>query len=151
MPENEIFHPIEYICPICGEKTNFGTHFCESEREPGAKQRFAGAKRRFAEATKRIAIALVGLVLIEAMLWDAIGAYSLYALAAAPLAVLAALAVRRSPLGKEGRPYRELLKMAGGDKETVERLLAREKLRRPGTSRSEALRDALESYRRDLR
>jgi hypothetical protein len=138
------FRPREYVCPICGERTTFGTHFCQGGKGPKARPRLA-------EPIKRTAIALVGLVLIEATLWDLIGLYSLYVLAAAPLAALAALAIRRSPLGRARREYRELCRLAGGDREAAERLVSLEKLRKPGVSRAEAVRAALDSYERDLR
>jgi hypothetical protein len=144
MSDEKPFRPREYVCPICGEKTTFGTHFCQGERSPKAR-------RKLAEPMKRVAIALVGLALIEATLWDLIGFYSLYVLAAAPIVALAALAIRRSPLGRTGREYRELCKLAGGDREAAERLVSLEKLRKPDSTRAEAVRAALDSYERDQR
>jgi hypothetical protein len=144
MPDEKSFQPMEYVCPICGERTTFGSHFCKGERAPKAASRFG-------EALKRGAIILVGLVLVEAMLWQMIGLYSLYALAGFALIGLALLAIRSSPLGRSSREYRELLKMAGGDKEAAERLIAMEKLKRPGRSQTEAVRMALDAWRRDIR
>jgi hypothetical protein len=144
MPRELSFRPKEYICPLCGERTTFGTHFCKGERRPKPRHKLA-------EPIKRGAIALVGLLLVEIMLWDMIGIFSLYASAALALIVLAALAVRRSPLVGGGGEYRDLVAMAGGDKEAAERLVSMEKLRRPGSTRTEAVRAAIESYRRDLR
>lgn len=80
---------MRYVCPICGEKTTFGSHFCKGEPEPKPKGRFA-------EIAKRIAVAVVGLTLIEAMLLEMIGVYSLYVLAALGLGTLVFFAIRRS-------------------------------------------------------
>lgn len=83
---------LRYVCPICGEKTTFGGHFCKGEPEPKPKGRFAGV-------AKRIGIALVGLTLIEAMLLEMIGIYSLYVLAALVLGTVAVIFIRRSKPG----------------------------------------------------
>jgi hypothetical protein len=144
MPDNKIFRPMQYICPICGERTTFGSHFCKGEKTPREKPAYIGI-------LKQIGVALVVLVLITATLWDMIGVYSLYAIAAVAILALAAVLIGRSPLVGRGKDYRELVKLSGGDKEAAERLVAMEKLKRPGESRAKAIRAAVEAYRRDLR
>jgi hypothetical protein len=92
MPDDKDFKPLRYVCPICGETTSFGSHFCKGEPEPKPKGRFAGI-------AKRIGVTLVGLTLIEAMLLEMIGIYSLYVLAALALGTLVFFAIRRSKTG----------------------------------------------------
>jgi hypothetical protein len=88
------FERLRYVCPICGEKTTFGGHFCKGEPEPKPKGRFAGI-------AKRVGVALVGLTLIEAMLLEMIGIYSLYVLAALALGTVVVIAIRRSKPGED--------------------------------------------------
>jgi hypothetical protein len=87
------FKPIEYVCPICGERTTFGTHFCKGEGPTEKKG------RRLPIPLKGIGAAAVAIVLIEVLLWDMIGTYSFYFLAAmiAVAAIVLALRWRREP------------------------------------------------------
>jgi hypothetical protein len=55
--------------------------------------------------------------------------------------------------GKEAEddPYRDLLAMVAGNRATAERLIAHEEWKRPGTSRPELIRNAIELIRYDQR
>jgi hypothetical protein len=90
MSTDKDFHPIEYNCPICGERTTFGSHFCKGEPEP-KRESVASEK------LKRAAVGAVGVIMAEAMLWGMIGIRSLYVAAAAALIIPAALAFRKAP------------------------------------------------------
>jgi hypothetical protein len=46
--------------------------------------------------------------------------------------------------------YKELVKIAGGDKEAVERLISLEKIKRPNATRNDHVRDLLRQWRKDL-
>jgi Predicted membrane protein len=88
MSSDREFKPLVYRCPICGEKTTFGSHFCTGE---AAKR----PRRDWGQIAKRLGIALVGLILIAATLWDMIGVASLYFMGAAAIAIAVFLIVRR--------------------------------------------------------
>jgi hypothetical protein len=79
--------PLEYLCPICGKKAAFGSHFCEGQPAPQEE-------RGKAEQAKRIGVAAVGLAMIAALLWGMIGAYSLYSFGALALAAAATAIIR---------------------------------------------------------
>jgi Asp-tRNA(Asn)/Glu-tRNA(Gln) amidotransferase A subunit family amidase len=66
MAKEKQFKPLVYNCPICGERTTFGSHFCKGEKA-------AKPKPAFVELLKRIGIVLIGLVMIAALLWGTIG------------------------------------------------------------------------------
>jgi hypothetical protein len=92
MGSDRPFKPIKYVCPICGMRTTFGTHFCkgeavEEDRPPLSAQ------------IKRIAAAIIAVLVIEVLLWGMIGIYSLYALAIIPLVAAIILAIRGSKAG----------------------------------------------------
>jgi hypothetical protein len=53
--------------------------------------------------------------------------------------------------GTEGRLYRTLLQQAGGDPETVSRLIEYELKRRPGATRDQAIQSAIGRLDRDRR
>ena len=139
------FRPIEYNCPICGERTTFGTHFCKGEGAKARKRRPALPALPF----RRIGSIVIAIVLIEILLGGLIGMYSLYLQAALFLVVLAALGIRHSPLARVRAEYLELVKLAGDDRERVERLIAREEMRRSEKSRREHVRELIEDFRRD--
>jgi hypothetical protein len=97
MPSDREFKPLEYRCPICGEKTTFGSHFCtgEAARPP---------QRDWGQIAKRLGIAAVGLVLIAATLWDMIGVASLYFIGAGAIAIAIVLIARHGKAeASEGR------------------------------------------------
>jgi hypothetical protein len=135
---------LEYRCPSCGKKARFGEHFCEvSAAEKGAPS------SRF--PLKRALSAILALLLIEVFLWQMIGAYSLYSLVLVPAGILAYLGIRRLSLALPSSEYSSLLKMAGNDKDAVERLISIERLKHPGEGRRGHIRSALERWKRDLR
>jgi hypothetical protein len=144
MDDNRQFKPLEYRCPICGEKTTFGTHFCKGEKTE-KRLRFGSLP------VKRIAVSILALLLATALLWDMVGVFSLYFLAAVFLLALLFLAVRRSPIGRSVSAYRELVKLAGGDKEAVERLISLDRIKRPNETRRKHIESVLREWRRDLR
>jgi hypothetical protein len=143
MPKEGDFKPIQYVCPICGEKTTFGAHFCGGE----AKE----AKRRPSLPAAGIGAASVALILIAALVWTQGGRIGLYALAALVLCALLFFAARRLPFGRSASEYRELVGMAGGDEAAVERLIALERMKRPGLPRSDYVREVKRQWVRDLR
>jgi hypothetical protein len=145
MESEHRFKPIEYVCPICGESAAFGTHFCKSKGEK------ARERRRLPVPVREILAAVVAILLVEALLWGMVGAYSLCFLAAVPLAAVIFLAFRRSPIGRSAAERRELRRLAGGDDEAVERLIALERKKRPDEKRRELVREILRQWRKDLR
>jgi len=66
MTKEKQFKPLVYNCPICGERTTFGSHFCKGEKDTKRKPAFV-------DPLKRIGIVLIGLVMIAALLWGMIG------------------------------------------------------------------------------
>lgn len=66
MEKERQFKPLVYNCPICGERTTFGSHFCKGEKT--AKQ-----KPAFVETLQRIGIVIIALAMIAALLWGTIG------------------------------------------------------------------------------
>jgi cell division protein FtsW (lipid II flippase) len=138
------FRPKKYRCPICGERTTFGSHFCKGE--PPARRRLAAAL-----PLKRIGAALVALILVVAMLWSLAGPLSLYLVAAILAVAAAAFVIRKSAWCRSRSDYKKLLALAGMDKDRVERLIAREAMKRPGAARRDRITSLIEEFERENR
>jgi len=144
MGKDKPFKPIEYECPICGERTTFGTHFCKGEK--GAEER-----QPRTIPLKPIAAASVAILMVLAFLWQMIGAFSLVFLVAAPIVALAALGLRHSPLFRSAADYKALVRLSGGDKAAVERLISMEGIKDPKGARKDHILNLLRQWRRDAR
>jgi hypothetical protein len=142
------FKPIEYDCPICGERTTFGTHFCKGDAKAAPGPR---APRLPAIPWKTIGAAIVALLMIEVFLWEMVGVLSLYAMAAVPIIALLVFGLRRLPFFRASADYKSLVKLSGGDEAAAERQIYMETLRHPGLSRKEHIAALLEQWKRDLR
>jgi hypothetical protein len=148
MERERPFKPIEYACPICGERTTFGAHFCKGE---AAKSESSRMGRWSKIPWKTLGAAAIAILMIEVFLWEMIGALSLYCLAALGLGVLIWSGLRKLPFFRSAVEYKTLVKLSGGDKEAAERQIFMEKLKRPDLSRKEHIAILLEHWRRDLR
>ena len=141
------FKPLRYKCPICGKHATFGTHHCEVKPEAGEEK----PPSAFATRLRYALSALVALLLIVAFLWEMIGTLSLLAVVLLPVGLFLVWIVRRLLPSSSFAEYRSLVRMACGDKEAAERLIAAEAIKHPGKPRKDLIKNLLVQWRRDLR
>jgi len=78
---------LQYTCPVCGAKATIGKHFCEAA-PPTA------AEAKAPMPIRKILGAAVAVLLIWLLLWQMVGALSLWVLALAALSLAIAWGLR---------------------------------------------------------
>jgi RNA polymerase subunit RPABC4/transcription elongation factor Spt4 len=142
-------------CPECGSdsQTGWSAQMVIDEEPSPEESAPEGRRSPFAKALLKYGLTVVAAVALAAFLAYEIPIYGTFlGIALIAAAAIAVLILRGRPLFPrrlERSLERELLSISGHDPARLERLVSYEKSRKPNSSRSELLQDAIDRLLRD--
>jgi len=131
-----------YICPNCGKKTEFVTHFCivkQDSMELGKK------KLLDKDTIKYLLSVLVVSIIILSFIWPSLSYYSFFVFLSVPLVFAIIKTVHFVKSNNKNLLLKELVTMVHNNKDTANRLIRLEKSKYPNLSEMDCIKRVIDN------